>query len=255
VCSISAFINGSLTVVESAITSTGRVQFALLSNKYYSLLCSKSGYADATLVLNPILFNSYDVVMSTVGVSSVVPTGFATISSGTFRSSVNNNFSIMFSSPYSSFVSYQYVVSYPSGSFNSSGSSVSGETFNRLFNTSSSFGDTVDVTYGWVLDNGVAQNFTVRYLIVRTVVTPTLTSDPGGDYGFLVGDRVFLFTVIAILVVGVSWLAVGFFGALVTFIILIGLFNQSSLLSHGASNFFIVSIVVVGFLIIFRGRQ
>lgn len=254
-CIAQTFVNGSLVTVQSAVSQLGKLQLALLGNKFYAFTCSRSGYSSNYFELNPVLYSSYDVPMSFVGSSGNVPTGYAYFSPQTFRANRNTDFSISFVSPYSSFVRYNYVVTYPSGSFSSNGTVASGEGFANTFNTSGTWGDNVVVYYGWTLDNGVVQNFTYTIPIIASSSNTTITDNSHGNFGFLVGDNVFLISFILLIFMGVGWLALGFFGSLAIGGVVLFIMLESTQLAVGTTNFFIASVIVMILLFVFRGRS
>jgi hypothetical protein len=210
-------VNGTLTLVESSTSSINGVsQVALESNKYYYFVASLSGYNNYIFSLNPVLFSSYDVVMtpSTAG-NVVVPSAQVTFSPTSFYRFQNVNMNLQFYSKYNNFVSYAYNVSYPTGSVTGSGTNSHGEVFTTNFTLNpTTITSYVYVNYNYTLSNGVVYNVTYAYPVVYTYSNRTwatmgnsINTSTGQDAvtGYFIGERVFIVVFISIIMFGVGW--------------------------------------------------
>jgi len=232
-------VNGSNVLVESSSSDiTGKVQIALESSKYYSFIATKSGYNDYSFILNPVLFTSYDVVMTPSGSgSTVIPSAIVTFTPTSFYRFQNVNFNIQFVSQYNNLVNYSYNVSYPSSSVAGSGSNSHGSTLNSSFTLNpSTIVSNVSIFYQYYLSNGVYYNATYVYPIVytysnRTWVTMgnSVNATTGQDSvtGYFVGERVLIVTFISLIMFGVGWVIGGAVPGLVFAIIPIMFFVNS----------------------------
>ena len=249
-------INSSWVVVEEHFTDiTGRAQFTFTPNVRYAVNVTKSGYVPVYFELNPVLFTSYDIPMSVLTSGSAVPTAIATFSPNNYRANHNTNFSIIFFSPYSSFVSYDFNLSYPSGSYVGSGNNNFTETFSQNFTITGSSIDRVTLFYEWTLSNGAYQNFTYSYPLVVPLSNRTISNLGDTSYGFLIGDKVVILGIIMLVIMGVAWLAGGFFTSLVVGGIFYMLFLNTGFILPNEQPIFYASAVIIVLLLVFRGRQ
>jgi len=254
VCRGRSYINGSLVEVMSAISDvSGKLQFTGAPSVYYDFNCSLNGYANTFMSFPQLLYSSYDVPMSIISSGNIQPSAYASFTPSNFKKNMAIPFNIQFFSPYSSLLNYSYNVTYPLGSVAGSGSNVKGSTLTNTFNINST--GQVIVYYQWYLNNGVYQNFTQTFNIVNVLSTHTINSQSPNNFGMLIGDKVLRDSIIIMMMMGLGWLAFGFFGSLAS-----GGFTLMILLDTGAytsteSTIFIGSAIVMVLLIIFRGRQ
>lgn len=232
------FVNGSSTLVESSISDiTGTIQVSLEPNKFYSFIASRSGYVNNSFSLTQVLFNSYDVIMTTSNQNIVVPSVDVFTSPVGFFKGQNVNFNIRFVSQYSSLTSYSYVVTYPSSVVSGSGSNDHGESFNHIFNlNNASVNSVVTVFYEYDLDNGVYYNRTLSYPITYILSNRTwvnignsinVTTGQDEVTGYYVGERVLIVVFISIILFGVGWSIGGAMTGLIFALIPILFFIQS----------------------------
>lgn len=210
-------VNGTSVLVESVNSDiTGKLQVSLEGSKYYSFLTSKSGYSDYSFSLNPVLFTSYDIILTPTGIgSTIIPSANVVFSPTTFFRYQNVNFNIEFSSPYNSLTGYSYNITYPTGYINGSGTNTHGELISRTFNLNNvNLNDRVYINYNYVLNNGVNYSRTISYPIVFTYSNRTWvsmgnsinkTTGQDSTTGYFVGDRVLIVTFIVIIMFGVGW--------------------------------------------------
>lgn len=230
-------VNGSNVLVESSVSDiTGKIQVSLESSKYYSFLVSKSGYTNYTFFLNPVLFTSYDIKLSTSSSASIYPTATFSYTPTSFFRFQNVNMALTFISPYNYLSTYYYNISYPGGSRAGSGSNIHGQVFNELFNLNSAgLDDNIVLYYNYSLTNGAFYSDTVLLPIIYTSSNRTwvgmgnqINSSTGQDgvTGYYIGERVLIVTFISIVMFGVGWLIGGAMSGLVFAIIPILFFTN-----------------------------
>ena len=230
-------VNGSNVLVESAVSDiTGKIQVSLESSKYYSFLVSKSGYTNYTFFLNPVLFTSYDIKLSTSSSASIYPTATFSYTPTSFFRFQNVNMALTFISPYNYLSTYYYNISYPGGSRAGSGSNIHGQVFNELFNLNSAgLDDNIVLYYNYSLTNGAFYSDTIIIPIIYTSSNRTwvgmgnqINSSTGQDgvTGYYIGERVLIVTFISIVMFGVGWLIGGAMSGLVFAIIPILFFTN-----------------------------
>jgi len=214
-------INGQSTLVESVVSDlSGQVQVYLESNKYYSFVATKSGYATYYFSLNPVLYTSYDVVMTASGTGdTTTPSAVVTFSPTSFFRYQNGHYSVDFISQYDSLSSYGFNLTLPSGSIAGTGTNPHGESFTNAFNIGNSLpNQRVSLFYYYILDDGSYVNQTLSFPIIYTTSNRTwvnmgnsINASTGLDEttGYYVGERVIIVTFISLVMFGVGWLAFG----------------------------------------------
>lgn len=239
-----SYVNGSLVLVESGISDvSGRVQISARANTYYLFIASASGYSDYSFVLNPVLFNSYDIALFTSGGISIVPSAQVIYAPTLYFQNMRTNFTISFYSPYGSLDEYTYSVSYYNGSISGSGSNARGQNFsNNLIIPKSPADSQVVVNYWYNLTNGYTKNFSATYILPVTYSNHTLVSMGQDNFGLLVGDRIWVFVWITLPIVGLAFV----FSSSLTFALIILAF-MSGIFS---ANNFIPSSVGVGIIVL-----
>lgn len=252
-----SYVNGSLVVVEQGYTAVdGTFQFGGLNNKYYLINASKDGLASYSFELNPIKYTSYTIPLTAIISGNAQPTAYAIWSPNTFTRDVSTDFSIQFYSPYGSFSNYSYILSYPGGSINGLGNLSYGETLSKSFTIAD--GTKYNYVYlnmTWYLNDGTSQANSYSYPLIVHLTNRTITTGGSKDYGFLIGDKVFLVAVILLPLMGLAWLAMGFFGSLAIGGISLVILLNSGLFTVNEMNLYIASGVLLVLLLIFRGRQ
>jgi hypothetical protein len=254
---VKSFVNGSLVSVESGLSGVdGAFQFGGLMNKYYFISVSKDGYAPYSFELNPILYTSYTIPLSVLVSGTVTPTAYAVWYPNTFIKGRSTDFRIQFYSPYNSLISYSYFLDYPNGNDSNIGFSSGGETFSNSFIiVNGSRNDFVRLNITWFLSDGSSQTNSYSYPLIVQLTNRTIMTGNDKGYGFLIGDKVFLTAIILLIVMGIAWLALGFFGSLAIGGIVLTILLNSNLFTASEAQLYIASGVLVVILLIFRGRQ
>lgn len=248
------YVNGSLTLVGSYLSDvTGKVQFYALSNTFYGFNSSKDGYAPYYFTLNPVLFTSYDIPMSALSSGTTTPSGYISYNPASFYENQVVNFRVLFTSPYDSFVSYQYAFTYPGGSVSHSGTSLGGESFNDTFVLNDSSSHIATLTYSWLLSNGASQSNTIDFLIIAPWQNKTMMNMGDNNYGMLTGDKVYWLTIMLIVVMGVAYLAVGLVGSFLFGGVVLIIMLSNGFIPFSASPLYYVFGFVAIIVIAFRG--
>lgn len=203
------FIGGSWTLIESKFTDiTGRTKFNYEVDTAYQFQISKTGYYNNTFLLNPILFNSYDI--------AITPTTAIDVYMDWDKINLNyvpkvyypgwNKFNFTISSPYAELSAYEYILTYPGGTSTRSGTNANGETLNTSFQiVNPTSVDQVKVYYRYVL-NGYDRNFTFYYPIIYNASNSTLSAQKGNTYGLGIMERILIIVLIGIFIVGIATL-------------------------------------------------
>lgn len=244
------YVNGSLVLVESRTSDiSGKVSVSLLPNTAYFFNASLNGYTSYPLSLNPVLYGSYDIVMSPLSGGSITPSAQVTYSPTTFFSGTPN-LSIYVTSSYCSLTNFSYTISWLGNSVSSYSLNPCSAYFNVPLNlTSSSY---IQVFYQYSLNNGVYQNWTYTYSISQPQGNHTLVNIGQNYYGMLYGDRILVATFYVLVIMGVAFVALGVGGSLLFGAIFWLIFGQS-----GFVPFWILypSLVIGVLLIISRGQN
>lgn len=245
-----SYVNGSLVLVDSVTSDiSGKSQIYLAPNVAYYFNASLYSYRNNIFSLNPVIFSSYDVVMSALTSGSVIPTAVVSYSPNVFfRGSTSLNISV--ASSYCSLSNFSFNVSWDSGSNSNFTSSACG--YNFFVPLSLSSASFVNVFYQYYLSNGVYQNWSFTYNIFVPQSNHTISTIGNNSFGMLIGDKVWLATLIVLIVMGVAFVALGVGGSLV--------FGSIYWLIFGQSNFvpwyLLYPSLVIGVLIIIgRGNN
>jgi hypothetical protein len=241
---IYTYINGSLILVESGVSDvSGKFQAYLLPNEAYYFNASNSGYSPNWFSLNPVLYTSYDITLIPYASGTTNPS--ATISySPTVFFVGTPNMSISVASSFCALTNFSFNVSWDSSSNSNSTTNGCGYTFNVPLNlTSATY---VNVFYQYYLSNGAYQNWTFTYALTTPLTNHTLMTIGTNTYGMLVGDRVWLATIIVLIVMGVGFVALGVGGSLVFGSIFWMLFGQANFVPW----YILYPSLVIGFLLI-----
>lgn len=204
-------INGSWVAIESKYSDiTGRTQFTYELEVNYKFFLSKANYDDYVFYLNPILFSSYDIEMSQTtlinysqdydGISIIyAPTEFTNNEAVTF--------SLLIASPDSLLTEYGFNISYPGGSATDTGSNALGGQLNGLVNISGATAyDFVNLEYYYITALSGRRNFTVTFPINVPEENNTFMGNKNKTYGLGIFERILIFTLIVLFVVGIATL-------------------------------------------------
>lgn len=258
------YVNGTRTLVEQRVSDiSGVAQVSLETVGIYEFTTYLNGYNNYSFSLNPVLFTSYDVILTaTSSGADIEPSVVVTFTPTNFYRFQNVNFNIQFVSQYDSLTSYNYTVTYPGGTVNGSGTSPHGQSFNNQFNlgqaTSTS---TLTVFYYYNLSNGLVFNRTLTYPIIfvnsnRTWVSMgnqiNTTTGQDTNTGYYVGERIIIVTLVSIIMFGVGWSIGGGITGLVFALIPIMFFINTGFVPK---QLYYVTITFIIFYIISRGSD
>jgi hypothetical protein len=248
-------INSSWATVESRTTDiTGRAQFTYSPSTKYKFTVVKSGYETKEFTLDPILFSSYDVYITRISSTNNTldyDKVIISINPTTYESGANV-FSIMFYSPYNGLLTYGYNLSYPTGAAGATGTAAAGQSFSNAININAQPFDIVTLNYFYQTDTSGFKNFTVTYpinYVNNETGNYTMMANKNKTYGMGLLERVFIATLIIILVVGLGSL----FGKTLPSLIM-GIFLYGYLSYIGFIPFWIVIFpMIAGILILIFG--
>ena len=202
-------IDGNWEAIESKTTDiTGRAQFSYEDNTEYKFYFSKTNYADYVFILYPVLFDSYDVLMT----KSIVlnkTTSFDKISltySPTQFKEGKNNFSLIIQSPFSELKSYGYTLTYPGGTSYNAGTNNKGSELDTYeFNiTGSDIWDKLKLDYWYDTQLSGNQSFTFYFAIYNPESNHTMMANKDKTYGMGLFERILIAVSIAVLTVGIA---------------------------------------------------
>ena len=262
--SIYRTINGVSTLVEQRVSDiSGIAQVSLETTGVYTFQTYLDGYNNYSFTLNPVIYTSYDVVLTPLSSGNdVQPSALVTFSPTSFYRFQNVNFNIEFLSQYDNLQSYNYTLTYPSTTYSNGGTNTHGEEFTTTFNLGSAVqGSTMQIFYEYTLSNGLYYNNTLTYNIAfinsnRTWVNlgNNINATTGQDdiTGYFVGERVIIVTIISIILFGVGWSVGGATTGLLLALIPILFFTQSGFVPK---QLYYVTIVFIIFYIIGKGSD
>ena len=249
-----AFTNGTLNMVESKYTNIqGQAQFSVLNNTFYSFNASKTGYNSVYFSLNPVLFSSYDIAMSSSTAGNYTPSAYVNFYPTNFYNGRTGIFTFQIISPYSSLTSYSYTLTFPSKVISNSGSLARGQTFTDSFNiTNATANQNVTLYYEFLLSNGLTTNFSQTFPIIIPAVNRTLANMGEDNFGFAIGDRIILVVGISLVCFGVGYAVGGSMFGMILAIINTLIFIRSGFVP---SAIFWVSLVIGVFIIIAEAKN
>lgn len=206
------FIDGSWTAVESKLTDiTGKAQFTYTTNVNYRFLFSKTGFNDNIFYLNPILFDNYDIKLSkSVLLDYVQDYDKISIlySPQSFDNNATTEFNLLISSPSGLFTEYGFNLTYPGGSVASLGFNAIGEQLTSDVNiTGATIFDTVTLDYYYISSTSGRRNFTILLPINTVPSNFTFLANREQTHGLGVFERIFIITILILLIVGIASLA------------------------------------------------
>jgi hypothetical protein len=258
--SLYRYINSTYTLVEIKNSDiTGRAQFVYIPLRTYRFVVQKTGYTDKIFDLNPIIFSSYNVPIDRA--IAYIYTGSQedvqiTYSPHYYWANESINFTWIISSPDGVLSNYGVNLSYPCGNKTFTGNNSIGETYTTTFSiTCAGFRDTMNVTYFY---ESVGQpQFTYReYFFIGgtysgsnyTWVNLGRNSD---KYGLGDLERIFIVTLLVLIVAGTTYLMVGGIGALAISILMFGYFSWT-----GFIPFWSIAIsVIAGVFLLIGGKE
>lgn len=208
------YLNGTRTLVEIRTTDiSGRSQFSFSTGKRYDFEVTKDGYDAKSFTLNPILFTSYDILLSSS--SSYTPTHDYSAVTVTFNphyypADEALTFTLTVNSPTGRLDSYGYNFTYPGGSSTDSGTNNNGETFTTPFTiTGAAWGDKVNITYYYDTDFDDEKTFRYTYLVQNVSTNLTFIQQRDNPYGLSVFEQTLIATVGTIAIGGMATFIAG----------------------------------------------
>lgn len=249
------FINSSWTIVESKYSDVaGNAQFVYSPSTNYRFILNKEGYSEKIFYLNPITETSYTVTMdSTADFNYTYDFEGVDIlySPQRFRNNNVTNFSFVFSSVNGTLTSYGYNLTYPESSNVASGSNANGGQLTSVVNiTNADYQDTVNLYYYYQTTNSGLREFNVRLPIEIESVNGTMVENIGNTYGLTLFERVLIFTMILIFIVGIASMVGNPLMGLVLGMLIMGYFVYIGFIPIVA---ILVSMFIGVFFIIWRG--
>jgi hypothetical protein len=158
--------------------------------------------------LNPILFESYDVLMqksSVLNYSQDFDNVGIIYSPTSFNNNANTTFNWLISSPSGELVSYGIKLTYPGGNCTASGVNAIGEQLSCSINiTGATAFDVVLLEYNYSSTLSGTRNYSTTLPINVNTTTGTWLSNKDKTYGLGIFERMLIATVIIIFVVGIS---------------------------------------------------
>lgn len=204
-------INNTWTPIESKYTDiTGRIQFSYQDDTRYRFYLSKTNYQDYIFILDPVLFDDYDVFMTPIASinESQDYDDIGVIWTPTlFYNSQINNFTFLIQSPAGALINYGYTLTYPGGSTSESGSSALGSQLESNFTiTGASYSDTLRMDWYYTTSLAGTRNFTNYYPIAITGYNRTMVGLRDQTYGLGLFERLLIMVIGAIFIVGIATL-------------------------------------------------
>jgi hypothetical protein len=207
-------IGGAWVVVESKYSDiSGKAQFYYTPASNYMFSLSKSGYESYVFYLNPILYASYDIQMEKTTLQNVSQDYDLINVYYSPQVFINNNvtlFGLGFNSPYNNLLSYGFIITYPNGgslvSQSNSGSNSFGTSFLVNVNITGANGtDSVRLDYYYTTNLSGLRNFTLFFPISYLYeANNTFIKNKTSTYGLGLFERLFIFTLIILFVVGIA---------------------------------------------------
>lgn len=246
-------LNSTWTLIESRDSDiTGRVQFSYLPSIKYRFIVSADEYNTKQFDLNPILFSSYTIQLDPV---SSTPSGqpqTATVdyTPKYFYDAIASNFSIYFRSGEGTLINYGYVLRGDSGIISQdAGLQAGGEGFNFLVNVSgSNFGETLNLTYYFTTVYTENASYYAVLPVYNGTNQGTMIHNIRNDYGLGDFERIFIATLIIIVVAGLLTLIAGSSAGIGFGLLLTGYFAYIQFVPFIAS----ILVILVGVIFLLR---
>lgn len=229
---VKKYINGSLVVVSSLTSDiTGRVQLSYQANTPYYFTCTKGEYDNKEFTLNPILFSTYTVKM-TPSVSEVYEADYSGVSithtPKRLNNAQNNRIFFTFGSPAGKFVLYGFNVTYNGTTNVTTGVNAYGEIIDTYININNArIGQTAQVQYFYTTSDGATNNYAFNMEIVGQTmnINNTILANKDQTYGLGLFERVFIITIILIIMAGAGALYGGALIGSAIAIFILGIFS------------------------------
>lgn len=229
---VKKYINGSLVVVSSLTSDiTGRVQLSYQANTPYYFTCTKGDYDNKEFTLNPILFSTYTVKM-TPSVSEVYEADYSGVSithtPQRLYTGQNNRLFFTFGSPAGKFVLYGFNVTYNGTTNGTTGVNAYGEIIDAYININNArIGQTAQVQYFYTTSDGATNHYAFNMEIVGQTMNTnnTVLANKDQTYGLGLFERVFIITIILIIMAGAGALYGGALIGSAIAIFILGIFS------------------------------
>ena len=210
--SVETFVNGSFLLTNSFYSDvTGRIQFSFNEEAKYRFTLTHGSYLIKQFILDPVIFNSYTVRMQKdVSQNNTFDYSLVSImkSPDYYYNGATNNISLLFFSPYGSFIDYDYVatVSGTNWSVAGSGSNAYGSTLaDSLYILGANLSNKLILTYSYNLSNGQNKTYVSIYSILNS--DPSVSSfysNKDNPYDMSLYDRVFILVIISVIMGGIA---------------------------------------------------
>jgi len=202
-------VAGDWVVVSAKYSDiTGRMQFDFTPNTEYKFYLAKSGYEDYIFYLNPIIFDSYDVLMQQsliVNTTQDYDRVAIYYTPTRFYEDDLTTFTFLIQSPYSELNSYGFNITYPGGYKELSGYAAVGESLETSFTiVNATISDQVELNYYYETDLAGLRTFTQYYSIAITAGNYTVARVKDNTYGMGLFERLFIAVLMCIIVAGIG---------------------------------------------------
>lgn len=229
---VKKYINGSLVVVSSLTSDiTGRVQLNYQANTPYYFTCTISDYDNKEFVLNPILFSTYTVKM-TPTTSEVYEADYSgvtiTHTPQRLNNGQNNRLFFTFGSPAGKFVLYGFNVTYNGTTNGTTGLNAYGDVLDTyIYINGARIGQTAQVQYFYTTSDGATNTYTFNMEIVGQTynLNNTVQQNRGQTYGLGLFERIFIITIVLIIMAGAGALYGGALIGATMAIFILGIFS------------------------------
>jgi len=201
-------INSTLTTVESRQTDiSGRTKFQYVREIRYRFTISLSGYETKQFFLDPILFDEYNVYLtsSTTQQNDLDMTGVAiTLTPEYYTENSTSIMELVFTAPSGNLQNTGYVAIWNGGFNVSESTNAYGATFTTAINISNGVSafDTVNITYWYQTVTGTNHTYTKLFPIIPIGSNYTFINNRYNDWGLGVGERVMVTNMIGIVIAG-----------------------------------------------------
>jgi len=199
-------INSSWSAVESKFTDvTGRAQLSYSPSVKYKFLFIMASYEIKLFYLDPVLFSSYDVLMTKIIVYNTSQDYSQINLWYTPDEYIYNNltqFDWFIQSPGGELLSYGFNITYPGGSYADQSNNAIGGQFNYSFKITDSTSDTVTVRYFYNTSIAGRRDFKDIYHIEQ-YYNDTYMSNNNKTYGMGLFERVLITIILTVLIAGI----------------------------------------------------
>lgn len=207
--SVSMFtVLNSTTILLSNKASdiTGRVQFGYNTGDYYQFILTADGYDTKTFTLNPILFSTYNILLTqsaTPGENTDYSAVIIEIDQEAFYTNQSNPLGIMIYSPDGSLEDYTFNITTALGTATYTGTSAMGESFFYNFTLPvDTESQAVIISYCYDRTLGDQRCFTRNYLVTGSYTSTSFLGQQDNTFGLGLLERIIIATIFAVFVAG-----------------------------------------------------